>query len=193
MLETILVIIHAIIAVVLTAIVLMQHGKQQGLSGAIAGGAETFFGKNKGRTIDAMLKKVTAVMAILFVVSSVVLTAVTMHTYNAENAGSTTDGSQTMNVTMDENGNLVDENGNIVMTAEDMAAQEAAAGTTEDGTTTDGTTTDGTTTDEATADGAADATTAEGAAAEDTTDAAADEAAADTTTDEAAADNAAAE
>ncbi len=193
MLETILIIVHAIIAVVLTAIVLMQHGKQQGLSGAIAGGAETFFGKNKGRTIDAMLKKVTAVMAILFVVSSVVLTAVTMHTYNAENAGSTTDGSQTMNVTMDENGNLVDENGNIVMTAEDMAAQEAAAGTTEDGTTTDGTTTDGTTTDEATADGAADATTAEGAAAEDTTDAAADEAAADTTTDEAAADNAAAE
>lgn len=190
MLETILVIIHAIIAVVLTAIVLMQHGKQQGLSGAIAGGAETFFGKNKGRTIDAMLKKVTAVMAILFVVSSVVLTAVTMHTYNAENAGSTTDGSQTMNVTMDENGNLVDENGNIVMTAEDMAAQEAAAGTTEDGTTADGTTTDG----------ATDATTADGAAAEDTTgaeDAAAadgtttDEAAADTTTDEAAAENAA--
>lgn len=202
MLETILVIIHAIIAVVLTAIVLMQHGKQQGLSGAIAGGAETFFGKNKGRTIDAMLKKVTAVMAILFVVSSVVLTAVTMHTYNAENAGSTTDGSQTMNVTMDENGNLVDENGNIVMTAEDMAAQEAAAGTTEDGTTTDGTTTDGattdgtttdrTTTDEATADGAADATTAEGAAAEDTTGAEDAAAVDEDTTDEAAADNAAA-
>ncbi len=202
MLETILVIIHAIIAVVLTAIVLMQHGKQQGLSGAIAGGAETFFGKNKGRTIDAMLKKVTAVMAILFVVSSVVLTAVTMHTYNAENAGSTTDGSQTMNVTMDENGNLVDENGNIVMTAEDMAAQEAAAGTTEDGTTTDGTTTDGattdgtttdrTTTDEATADGAADATTAEGAAAEDTTGAEDAAAVDEATTDEAAADNAAA-
>ena len=202
MLEAILVIIHAIIAVVLTAIVLMQHGKQQGLSGAIAGGAETFFGKNKGRTIDAMLKKVTAVMAILFVVSSVVLTAVTMHTYNAENAGSTTDGSQTMNVTMDENGNLVDENGNIVMTAEDMAAQEAAAGTTEDGTTTDGTTTDGattdgtttdrTTTDEATADGAADATTAEGAAAEDTTGAEDAAAVDEATTDEAAADNAAA-
>ncbi|HIW57712.1 MAG TPA: preprotein translocase subunit SecG [Firmicutes bacterium] len=187
MLETILVIIHAIIAVVLTAIVLMQHGKQQGLSGAIAGGAETFFGKNKGRTIDAMLKKVTAVMAILFVVSSVVLTAVTMHTYNAENAGSTTDGSQTMNVTMDENGNLVDENGNIVMTAEDMAAQEAAAGTTEDGTTTDGTTTDGAT-DATTADGAAaeDTTGAEDAAAEDTTDAAAADG---TTTDEAAADD----
>lgn len=187
MLETILVIIHAIIAVVLTAIVLMQHGKQQGLSGAIAGGAETFFGKNKGRTIDAMLKKVTAVMAILFVVSSVVLTAVTMHTYNAENAGSTTDGSQTMNVTMDENGNLVDENGNIVMTAEDMAAQEAAAGTTEDGTTTDGTTTDGAT-DATTADGAAaeDTTGAEDAAAEDTTNAAAADG---TTTDEAAADD----
>lgn len=61
--QTALVIIHVIIAVVLTVIVLMQHGKQQGLSGAIAGGAETFFGKNKGRTVDAMLKKFTAVVA----------------------------------------------------------------------------------------------------------------------------------
>jgi len=36
------------------------------------GGAETFFGKNKGRTVDAMLKKFTAVVAILFIVSDVV-------------------------------------------------------------------------------------------------------------------------
>ncbi len=45
--QTALVIIHVIIAVVLTVIVLMQHGKQQGLSGAIAGGAETFFERIK--------------------------------------------------------------------------------------------------------------------------------------------------
>ena len=68
-----LIIVHVIIAVVLVVVVLMQHGKQQGLSGAIAGGAETFFGKNKGRTIDAMLKKFTAVVAALFVISSIVL------------------------------------------------------------------------------------------------------------------------
>ena len=46
--QTALIIIHVIISLVLIAVVLMQHGKQQGLSGAIAGGAETFFGKNKG-------------------------------------------------------------------------------------------------------------------------------------------------
>lgn len=45
--QTALVIIHVIIAVVLTVIVLMQHGKQQGLSGAIAGGAETFLERIK--------------------------------------------------------------------------------------------------------------------------------------------------
>ena len=78
--QTALIIIHVVIAVILTVIVLMQHGKQQGLSGAIAGGAETFFGKNKGRTVDAMLKKFTAVVAILFIVSSVVLVLLTPRT-----------------------------------------------------------------------------------------------------------------
>lgn len=70
-----LIIIHVIISIILIAVVLLQHGKQQGLSGAIAGGAETFFGKNKGRTIDAVLKKVTSVVAILFVISSIALAA----------------------------------------------------------------------------------------------------------------------
>ncbi len=78
-----LIIIHAVISVLLIAVVLLQHGKQQGLSGAIAGGAETFFGKNKGRTIDAMLKKFTAVLAILFIVSSLVLTATAVRDLNA--------------------------------------------------------------------------------------------------------------
>lgn len=81
-----LVIIHVVISVVLIAVVLMQHGKQQGLSGAIAGGAETFFGKNKGRTIDAMLKKFTAVIAVLFVISSITLTVVSVNQNKAEQA-----------------------------------------------------------------------------------------------------------
>lgn len=134
--QTALVIIHVIIAVVLTVIVLMQHGKQQGLSGAIAGGAETFFGKNKGRTVDAMLKKFTAVVAILFIVSSVVLTYVSIQEYASQNAVSDSASDEgTMNVSTDENGNLVDANGNIIMTAEDMQAaqaqQEAEAGAAE--------------------------------------------------------------
>ena len=46
-LELIITIVHVILAVVLVAIVLFQSGAQQGLSGSIAGGAETFFGKNR--------------------------------------------------------------------------------------------------------------------------------------------------
>ena len=74
-----LIIIHVIISAILILVVLMQHGKQQGLSGAIAGGAETFFGKNKGRTIDALLNKVTTVVAVLFVASAITLTVVSVN------------------------------------------------------------------------------------------------------------------
>ncbi len=70
---TALTIVQIIIAIALIIIVLMQSGKAQGLSGSIAGGAETFFGKNKGRTIDGILNKVTSVVAVLFIICSVLL------------------------------------------------------------------------------------------------------------------------
>ena len=57
-----------VLGVVLTVAVLMQHGKSYGLSGTIAGGAETFFGKEKGGRIDKMLSRATTVIGILFVV-----------------------------------------------------------------------------------------------------------------------------
>ncbi len=66
-------ILHIIFAVSIIIIVLLQSGKQAGLSGSIAGGAETFFGKNKGRTIDALLGKYTAFAAIAFLVTSIAL------------------------------------------------------------------------------------------------------------------------
>jgi len=72
-LQIILTVFHLLVSVALMAIVLLQEGRQQGLSGAIAGGAETFFGKNKARTIDAMLKKFTKIVAALFIVTSIVL------------------------------------------------------------------------------------------------------------------------
>ena len=53
--------------------VLMQHGKDHGLSGTIAGGAETFFGKDKGTRIDRMLGRLTTIVGILFVVIVVVV------------------------------------------------------------------------------------------------------------------------
>jgi len=65
--------LHIIIALVFVVVVLFQSGKQAGLSGSIAGGSETFFGKNKGRTIDAILEKWTSVIAVLFLITSVAL------------------------------------------------------------------------------------------------------------------------
>ncbi|MCL2097097.1 MAG: preprotein translocase subunit SecG [Oscillospiraceae bacterium] len=62
-----------IFALFLVIAVLMQHGKSKHLSGTIAGGAETFFGKEKGKTIDKMLSKLTAVVAVIFVVAVLVL------------------------------------------------------------------------------------------------------------------------
>ncbi len=70
---TVVRIIHLILSLILIAVVLLQSGKAQGLSGAIAGGSETFFGKNRGRTIDAILEKWTSVVAIAFLVTSIVL------------------------------------------------------------------------------------------------------------------------
>lgn len=67
-----LAIVNVIIGIALIAIVIMQEGNTQGL-GAIGGGAETFFGKNKGCSIDALLKKVTSVLAVAFIIISIIL------------------------------------------------------------------------------------------------------------------------
>lgn len=60
-------------AVFLVVAVLMQNGKSHGLSGAISGGAETFFGKQKGSTIEKRLSKLTTIVAIIFVVIVLVM------------------------------------------------------------------------------------------------------------------------
>jgi len=65
-LKFILSVVQIIMSIILIAIVLMQSGKSSGISGSIAGGAETFFGKNKGRTIDALLDKWTTAFAVIF-------------------------------------------------------------------------------------------------------------------------------
>ncbi|MBE6655882.1 MAG: preprotein translocase subunit SecG [Ruminococcaceae bacterium] len=61
-----------LVGVVLTVAVLMQHGKSYGLSGTITGGAETFFGKEKGGRIDKLLARATTILGIVFVVLSLV-------------------------------------------------------------------------------------------------------------------------
>lgn len=127
-----LIILHVIISLALIIVVLMQHGKQQGMSGAIAGGAETFFGKNKGRTVDAMLKKFTSVIAALFIISSVTLAFVSVseskEAQNAANeASQSAAAAQNATVKLDDAGNLVDEKGNVVMTAEQLEEQNKTA------------------------------------------------------------------
>lgn len=56
--------------VFLVVAVLLQHGKSYGLSGTIAGGAETFFGKDKGGRIDKILSRLTTVIGVVFVILS---------------------------------------------------------------------------------------------------------------------------
>ncbi len=66
-------------AIVIIIVVMLQQSKQQGLSGAIAGGADTFFDKNKSRTIEAKLEKITKIFAGVFFV--VALAAVVIFTF----------------------------------------------------------------------------------------------------------------
>jgi len=73
----ILLVVHLILCVTLVTVILMQADESDGMSGAISGGmAETFFGKNKGRRFDQLLKRCTAVMAVVFLITSVALTLV---------------------------------------------------------------------------------------------------------------------
>jgi preprotein translocase subunit SecG len=73
-LQLTLTIIYVILAVFLVAVVTMQSGKSNGLSGAIGGGsAETFLAKNKSKSLDARLAKLTKWVAIVFVVLTMVL------------------------------------------------------------------------------------------------------------------------
>ncbi len=71
-LSIILSIVDILVCIILAALILFQQGQSRGL-GAIAGGAETFFGKTKGRSIDSMLKKITTIVAIGFIILTVIL------------------------------------------------------------------------------------------------------------------------
>lgn len=67
-LEIVLGILLIFFALIIIVIVMMQESREGGLSGAITGGSDTFFGKNKGRTLEARLAKATRYFAIAFFV-----------------------------------------------------------------------------------------------------------------------------
>ncbi|MBR8665250.1 preprotein translocase subunit SecG [Bacillus paralicheniformis] len=61
-----LTVLLVIVSIVLIVVVLLQSGKSAGLSGAISGGAEQLFGKQKARGLDLILHRMTVVLAVLF-------------------------------------------------------------------------------------------------------------------------------
>ena len=67
-----LTIIYIIICIALVILVLMQEGKTAGL-GAVSGAAETYWGKNKGRSMEGALVKITKVLGIAFMLLAIVL------------------------------------------------------------------------------------------------------------------------
>ena len=71
--RVILTIVLVLAELFLIAVVLLQSGKSAGLSGSIAGGAETFFGKNKAKSYEGKLQLLTKVSAMAFIVIAIVL------------------------------------------------------------------------------------------------------------------------
>ena len=71
-LRTVLTVILILVSIAFTVIVLMQEGKSAGL-GAISGAAETYWGKNKGRSMEGALEKATKILAVVFFILAVVL------------------------------------------------------------------------------------------------------------------------
>jgi preprotein translocase subunit SecG len=70
--KTVVTVVFIVICLAVTVIILMQEGKSAGL-GAIAGAADTYWGKNKGRSMEGMLVKITRALVVLFMVISAVL------------------------------------------------------------------------------------------------------------------------
>ena len=73
MINLVLTIIQVLCGLAVIAVVMLQSGKSAGLSGAIAGGVDTFLSKNKAKSVDAKLAKMTKWVAILWVVLTLVL------------------------------------------------------------------------------------------------------------------------
>ncbi len=72
--EIVINILHLIVSIALVAMVLLQSGRSAGISGSIGGAAETFFGKNKGRSMDTILEKYTTLVAGIFLATALILT-----------------------------------------------------------------------------------------------------------------------
>ncbi len=69
-------VLQVVLSLALIAVVMLQSGKSAGLSGAIAGGADTFLSKNKAKSLDAKLAKMTKWVAIAFILLTLALSII---------------------------------------------------------------------------------------------------------------------
>lgn len=74
--HTVVLVSLIVVSLALIVVVLLQSGKSAGLSGAISGGAEQLFGKQKARGMDLILHRVTIVLAVLFFVLAIAITKI---------------------------------------------------------------------------------------------------------------------
>jgi len=72
-LRLILTIVDAVVCLVLIVSVLLQSSKSEGLSSMFGGAAETFFGKDKARSLDAKLARITGIVSVVFLVLTFVI------------------------------------------------------------------------------------------------------------------------
>ncbi|MGE7091730.1 preprotein translocase subunit SecG [Lysinibacillus sp. NPDC048646] len=74
--HTVVLVSLVVVSLALVVVVLLQSSKSAGLSGAISGGAEQLFGKQKARGMDLILHRVTIVLAVLFFILAIAITKI---------------------------------------------------------------------------------------------------------------------
>ena len=80
--QYVLAIVLVIVCVVTVIVVLLQESRSAGLSGAIAGGAETFFGKGKGKSMEKKLEKITKILVVALFILTLGITVLFMFLYH---------------------------------------------------------------------------------------------------------------
>ena len=74
--ETVLIILQALMSLVLIAIIMLQSGKEAGLSGALAGNSDSYLGKNGKGGLDKLLAKYTKWVALVWIVLTLILSLI---------------------------------------------------------------------------------------------------------------------
>lgn len=73
--KTALIIGLIVISVILAIIIMMQEGKESGLTSTLSGGSDTYWSKNKGKSKESILRKITAVLGVLYMVIALFLSS----------------------------------------------------------------------------------------------------------------------